>query len=81
MDVTEVNFQQIADKYGITKDDVKNIYYDTFQFIHDTISSLDYVEMSDEQLNAIKTSFNLPGFGKLYLDKKLIEKFAKVWKK
>lgn len=81
MDVTKVDFQKIADKYGMTKGDIKNIYYDTFEFIYKTISSLEYTKMSDEELNAIKTSFNLPGLGKLYLDKHLVKKFAKVWKR
>lgn len=81
MDVTKVDFQKIADKYGMTKGDIKNIYYDTFEFIYKTISSLEYTQMSYEELNAIKTSFNLPGLGKLYLDKPLVKKFAKVWKK
>ena len=81
MNITEVDFQKIADKYGMSKGDIRNIYYDTFEFIYKTISSLEYTEMSDEELDAMKTSFNIPGLGKLYLDRKTIKKFAEIWKK
>lgn len=81
MGATKLDFKKIADKYGISKDEVQHIYFDTFEFIHNTISSLDYTDLTDEELNSIKSSFQLPGLGKLYLDKDKVKKLAKLWKK
>ncbi len=74
MDVTEIDYQKIADMYGVSKEEVKNIYYDTFEFIRNTINSLDIPSKSDDEIDELKSSFVIPGLGRLYLDKEKAKK-------
>lgn len=81
MKQTIIDCKPIADKYGISEDEVKNIYRYTFEFIHNTASSFDFSTLTDDEIDQLKTSFQLPGLGKLYLDRKKLNKYREQWTK
>lgn len=78
---TRFDGKPIAEKYGISEDEVQNIYRYTFEFIHNTASSFDFSVLTDDELDKMKTSFQLPGLGKLYLDRIKLNKYREKWKK
>ena len=78
---TRFDGKSIAEKYGISEDEVQNIYRYTFEFIHNTASSFDFSVLTDDELDKMKTSFQLPGLGKLYLDRIKLNKYREKWKK
>ena len=81
MKQTRFDGKLIAEKYGISEDEVQNIYRYTFEFIHNTASSFDFSVLTDDELDKMKTSFQLPGLGKLYLDRTKLNKYREKWKK
>lgn len=64
--------KSIAEKYGISPKELNNIYRDIFAFIKEKIISLDFTGISEEEFKKLKTSFMLPGLGKLGADYKRV---------
>lgn len=81
MKQTIVDCKAIANKYGISEGEVENIYKCTFEFIHNIASSFDFTVLTDDEIDKLKTSFQIPGLGKLYLDRKKLNKYRERWKK
>lgn len=66
-------YKEIADKLNLPIDVVKIAYESFYSFIRDTIKNIP-IKDSKEDLDNIKTSFNIPSIGKLYLNKNKLEK-------
>lgn len=81
MRTTTLDCSKIAKKYDVTEDEVWNIYHDTFEFIHNTASSFDFTTLTDSDLDNMRTSFQIPGLGKLFLNRDRLHRFLKKWKK
>lgn len=81
MKTTDLDYKVIADEFGVTPNDVRNIYYDTFEFIAKHMASFNIHELGPNHMIENKTSFSIPGMGKLYMDDKLIKLYKEIWKK
>lgn len=62
-------FKQVSQITGIDKDVVKEAYLSSWLFIKNKIESFPLKEdISVEDFNKLRTSFNIPSIGKLYSD-------------
>lgn len=61
--------------------EVKEIYESQFKFIFETIRELDLFEGSNEELEKLKTNFQIKYLGKLFVNKERIKKLKETWKK
>ena len=59
---------QVAIRHGVPVSEVKKVYLGTFKFIKDTLGVSKIREASSqEELDNLKTNFNLPMLGKLHI--------------
>ena len=58
----------LAEKHGITVRELNDIYRDLFLFIKEHIVSLNFTDISEDEFQQMRTSFMLPGLGKLGTD-------------
>lgn len=86
------NFKQYPDeilkilhKVGLNNNlrdiEVKEIYESQFKFIFETIRKLELFEGDDEDLENLKTNFQIKYLGKLFINKERIKKLKETWKK
>lgn len=80
----------LALKYNMRDKDFKNLVESPYEFTNKTIKELDLGEVEEEEdLIEVNTNFVYMGFGKLYIDKKMVIKrvkrdkinLSKKWKK
>lgn len=74
--------KQILHKVGLNNnlrdDDVRKIFESQFKFTYDTIRQLELKELTEEELDNLKTNFQYKYIGKLFINK---ENLKKKWKK
>ena len=57
----------VAEKHGLEKSQVEDIYRGMFKFIREKVSEINFDEVqSEEDLRRIKVNFNIPRIFKLY---------------
>jgi hypothetical protein len=71
-------YKEIADKYNLPIEVIKTAYEYYYSFIREKISELP-LKGSIEDLDNIKTSFNIPSIGKLYCNKNKLNKIKDVY--
>lgn len=59
-------YENVAKKLGIEETKVKEAYESYWKFIRETIESLDLKNITEEEFNKLRTSFNIPRLGKLH---------------
>ena len=77
-------YKMAAKELGMPVDTVKNIYEGYFRTIREMIASLPLrCDMTEEEFNKYKISFNVPYLGKIYIDYKMLksEKFLQEKRK
>lgn len=72
---TNPDFEAIASKYGVTAEYAEQVWYDTFEFICDEASAFNIADITEEELDSMKTNFVLPGFGYLRLNRRRVRNF------
>jgi hypothetical protein len=74
--------KQILHRVGLNNnlrdDDVRKIFESQFKFTYDTIRELELKEITEEQLDNLKTNFQYKYIGKLFINK---ETLKKKWKR
>lgn len=71
-------FKEVADSLGYDEEVVKDVFMKTFEFIKMKIEELPLkTEMTEDEFNKLKTSFNLPKLGKFGCDYKTYNKLIK----
>jgi len=69
--------QRIANKHGITVEQLKEIENAPYSFAKEVIDSLPFDEMTEEEVDMIKKNFNFKYIGKLYTTPKKITRLNK----
>lgn len=82
-DEVQVNklIHRIGLKYNLKDSDVKSILESQFRFTYETIKELELSELTDEELEELKTNFQYKYIGKLYINKDILKNKIKRWKK
>lgn len=60
-----------AKELGIEQQEAEKAYKSFWEFVKKTIADIPFGEISTEELNKYKTSFNIPELGKLYCREKI----------
>lgn len=60
-------YKEVSDNLGFEEDVVRDVFVTTWEFIKDKIAELPLkdTDYSEDEFNKLRTSFNLPGLGKL----------------
>jgi len=70
--------KQILHRVGLNNnlrdDDVRKIFESQFKFTYDTIRELELKEITEEQLDNLKTNFQYKYIGKLFINKEILKK-------
>lgn len=69
--------RKIAREHNMSSREVSNLYSTYFKSIKTIVGTIEVKGQSEDIVDLAKTNFNLPGFGKLYMNKnkvKLINK-------
>lgn len=70
--------KEVSQETDIPEEVIKLAYKSSFQFIRNTIEKIPIKDInSQESLNEVRTSFNLPEIGKLYTTYDKIEKIRR----
>lgn len=69
---------RIGLKYNLRDDDVRKIFESQFRFTYDTIRELELKDLTEEELEELKTNFQYKYIGKLYINKQTLKN---KWKK
>lgn len=78
----KLKIAELALKYGVTAEEAELIVQTPYEFIRDTTRELDFVDnLSNEELSAMKTNFNLPAIGKLHVSNFLYQRIQENKKK
>ena len=59
-------YEKVAKELGLSKEEVKEAYEAFWKFIRVTIEDLDLKNISEEEFNRLRTSFNVSHLGKLH---------------
>jgi hypothetical protein len=71
--------EKVSDASNLSKEVVDRIYKSYWEFIRNTIKDLPLKkDLSEEQFNEFRTSFNTPSIGKLYCS---YDKYSKMKKR
>jgi hypothetical protein len=63
-----IKAREIAEKYGVTIDEMKKLISSPYEFIDKKTRALEFEDgLTKEEFNKIKTNFNIPALGKLYV--------------
>lgn len=70
--------KQILHKVGLNNnlrdDDVRKIFESQFKFTYDTIRELELKEITEEELDNLKTNFQYKYIGKLFINKEILKR-------
>ena len=58
---------KVAAKHNLPKEVVLVAYRSYWEFIKQTIQSLNFKDITEEEFNKIRPNFNIPSIGKLYV--------------
>jgi len=62
-----IKAKEIADKYGLTIEEMKKIINAPYSFIHKKSKEIEFEDgMTREEFDSKKKNFNIPALGKLY---------------
>ena len=68
-------YAKVAADMGIPIELVRDAYLSQWQFIRNTIEALPLKEeLSEEEFNQLRTSFNLPSLGKIYTTRDKVQR-------
>lgn len=68
-------YAKVAADMGIPIEVVRAAYLSQWQFIRNTIEALPLKEeLSEEEFNQLRTSFNLPSLGKIYTTRDKVQR-------
>ena len=68
-------YAKVAGDMGIRIEVVRAAYLSQWQFIRNTIEALPLKEeLSEEEFNQLRTSFNLPSLGKIYTTRDKVQR-------
>lgn len=81
MIVTKPHTEKIAEKYQVSQQEVLDIYNCVFEFIRKHISKIPLSGMTKEEFENTRTSFTIPGLGRLYTRHDRIEYLDKIFNK
>ena len=71
----------IASDTGVSYKEVEEIYLSTFKMIRSTVNALPIKQLeTKKEITALKTNFNIPKLGKMYLNINKVMK-CKIWSK
>lgn len=71
--------EKVSEEVNLPKEVVDRIYKSYWEFIRNTIKDLPLKkDLSEEQFNEFRTSFNIPSIGKLYCS---YDKYSKMKKR
>tara|TARA_R110002020_G_scaffold200054_2_gene402092 strand:- start:9177 stop:9440 length:264 start_codon:yes stop_codon:yes gene_type:complete len=74
----KIKAQEIADKHGLTLEEVKSIITAPYSFIAETTRELVFEDgLTKEEFAEKKTNFNIPSIGKLYASNYLYNEIQK----
>lgn len=60
-------YEKVAKELNLDSEVIKEVYLSQWQFIKNTIEALPLKgNLSEEEFNQLRTSFNLPSLGKMY---------------
>lgn len=68
---------KVSEEVNLPKKTVELVYRMYWRYIVTTISSIDFDNLSQEEIDAMKTSFNIPSLGKFYTTGKRVEGIKK----
>lgn len=66
--------QNIADEEGISFEEVEKIFTLPYKQMRHHIMGLDLINKTTDDIDGIKTNFNMPALFKLYLNEKKLDK-------
>ena len=74
----ELKIKELADKYGLTFEQVKEIIDSPYKFIRNKTKEIELDDnLSKEEFEKIKTNFNIPAICKLYASHYIYNKIQK----
>lgn len=77
-----LKLRELADKYDLTVDEVRNIVRSQFEFVRVINNNLNIPDgLSREEFKELKTNFTFPALGKLYASYFLYNKIQENKKK
>lgn len=59
--------EQVSTKHNLPKEVVLVAYRSYWEFIKQTIQELNFKDITEEEFNNMRTNFNIPSIGKLYV--------------
>lgn len=66
---------ELALKHGISAEEAELIIQSPYEFIRETTKELDFADnLTNDELDAMKTNFNLPAIGKLHMSNFLYQR-------
>lgn len=78
----KIKIQEIAEKYGLTFDEVESIISSQYEFIKEKIKEIKLKEdLTKEEFLMEKTNFNIPSIAKLYASYYIYSEINKKKKK
>ena len=75
--VIEKILKDTSTETGVSIEEVNKIYTEPYKIMRDTICKIDLNGKTEEDLDGIKSNFNMPKLFKLYVDKWLLNKINK----
>ena len=60
-------YSKVAKELGLSEKIIEQVYRSFWAYIKDTVTTLPLEGLSEEEFNSIKTSFNIPRLGKLFV--------------
>lgn len=74
----KIKVEEMADKYGLTVEEVKSIISTLYSFIAEKTRALTFEDgLTREEFDKKKTNFNIPSIGKLYASNYLYNEIQK----
>lgn len=70
--------EELAQRYNLTVKEVEEIVESPYKFMRETISNIDFKNMTEEEFNNTKKSFNIPSMFKFYPSKNAFKKINKL---
>ena len=78
----KLKIAELALKHGISAEEAELIVQSPYEFIRETTKELNFVDnLTNEELDQMKTNFNLPAIGKLYSSNFLYQRIQENKKK
>lgn len=70
--------ERLSEKHGISISELEKVHDSAFKFIRRTVASIPFKDMSIEEFDATKKSFNIPSLGKFFPNRKQFIKINRL---